>query len=156
MGFDDDASGISFSASIDTVQGINSRFDDVTVRTLRALYASESEWNSLVDNGNNLRNLEKLGQTLSADTEAAIASALRAFAAMELRNKKTTLEADVKLLQTLQGGSSTTGGFSSTSKEKADSSTGVTPSGVFEDAAICAVAFRVEKKSLLSDASMTS
>jgi hypothetical protein len=156
MGFDDDASGISFSASIDTVQGINSRFDDVTVRTLRALYASESEWNSLVDNGNNLRNLEKLGQTLSADTEAAIASALRAFAAMELRNKKTTLEADVKLLQTLQGGSSTTGGFSSTSKEKADSRTGITPSGVFEDATICAVAFRVEKKSLLSDASMTS
>ena len=53
------------SPGINTTAGLLARFDDVTVRALRALFATEEEWKSI----GTLKNMENLNKPLSMETE---------------------------------------------------------------------------------------
>lgn len=165
---------------METTPGIIGRFDDVTVRALRALYATEAEWASFGD----LRNAQALGRSLSSETEECIAAALRAFCRLELRDKPTTLAEDQALLLvhserkagagkglnagmakgkdvTVSDGAADTGrGFAASKQRKGqragagDEAVEMDPSGLYRDALVGALAFRIEKKKLLCDAAL--
>jgi hypothetical protein len=140
-------------AGIQTTSGLLARFDDVTVRALRALFATEKEWR----NFGTLRNMQPLNEPLSTATEEAVASALRSLCRLELLSKPTTLKEDQLLLGESsheEGRKPSMGpkkGFGVKGrKEKAPPA--MDPSGVFKDAYHSAVAFRIEKKTLLHEA----
>jgi hypothetical protein len=59
--------------------GLLTQFDDVTTRTIRALYASPDEWERLFGEGAGSGELTlfALGEALSAETERKVAGALR-------------------------------------------------------------------------------
>ena len=87
-----------------TVEGLASHFDDVTVRSMRALYSTTDEWNALVkqSGGNSdLRSLNNAGLPLSAETEGKVYSALNALIRLELAEKPTSLEEDMGALREL-------------------------------------------------------
>ena len=164
-----------------------SRFDDVSVRTLRALYCNEQEWAALTSLGgsgsrlgnNNLRNLDGLGQPLSAATELSVESALKSLCRLELEDKATSLQVDAAWLGKGSSSSSSSSsegamenakkGFGDRDSERektggqqkgrgrkgsSSSSKGVQkvemdPSGSFSDSMRSAVLFRMEKKRLL-------
>ena len=68
-------------------------FDDVTVRALRALYCSPSEWSSLFSGpGTDLCNLNTLGVPLSSASEDKLATALQVLTRLEMSGKPTSLE----------------------------------------------------------------
>ncbi len=151
------------------------RFDDVTVRALRALYASDAEWVSF----GGLSSIQALGASLSPQTEESVARALRAFCRLELRDKPTTLQEDqARLLFTSQSMGAGAGamaqmegvdgalaqsnapkGFGAAPSTIDNNGTGqgvdMDPSGLYRDALVCALAFRIEKKKLLHDAAIT-
>ena len=167
---------------METTPGIIGRFDDVTVRALRALYATDAEWASFGD----LRNAQALGRCLSSETEECIAAALRALCRLELRDKPTTLAGDQALLLahsereagagagkgldagmakgkgvTASDGAADTGRGFATSKQRkgqragaGDEAVEMDPSGLYRDALVSALAFRIEKKKLLCDAAL--
>lgn len=85
------------------MKGLASHFDDVTVRSIRALYSTTDEWNTLVkQSGGNtdLRSLNNAGVLLSAETERKIYSAFSALIRLELAEKPTSIEEDmVSLLE---------------------------------------------------------
>mmetsp|Transcript_31311 Transcript_31311/g.52361 ORF Transcript_31311/g.52361 Transcript_31311/m.52361 type:complete len:678 (+) Transcript_31311:58-2091(+) len=95
----------SGSGSGSSGSSIVEKFDDVTVRAMRALYCSPQEWDSRVmtatgtGNSGSKPTLESLGAPACAETEALVARALRALAAAELNGKATTLEEDTTQLQ---------------------------------------------------------
>lgn len=157
---EDDEGVIMISPGIQTTVGLLARFDDVTVRALRALFATEEEWKSF----GALRNMEPLSKPLSATTEEAVASALRSLCRLELETKPTSLQQDRQLFEEI---SRSGGRKSKKGKEKGFGDRGqgqndmaaaepapMDPSGIFKDAYLSAVAFRIEKKALLSDAAM--
>lgn len=153
--------------------GIISCFDDVTVRALRALYATDAEWASF----GGLGNVQALGKRLSAETEESVAAALRAFCRLELRDKPTSLQEDQAMLlayserkmSTAAGekvvrmngmdgvasdaAASKDKGFAATKPKngKKDKSAVMDPSGLYRDALVSALVFRIEKKKLLTD-----
>jgi hypothetical protein len=154
-------------SSIATASGLINRCDDVTVRALRAMYATDAEWSSLKE----FRNMQPLGKVMSPETEDKVAMALRAFCRLEIATKPTTLQQDRELLNSQGvvgkkkniGGSTMDGrapkdGFGrppAQKKSKNQDQSGVTmdPSGLYgKDALICTLAFRVEKKALLYSA----
>lgn len=85
------------------MKGLASHFDDVTVRSMRALYSTTDEWNALVkQSGGNtdLRSLNNAGVPLSAETERKIYSAFTTLIRLELAEKPTSIEEDmVSLLE---------------------------------------------------------
>ena len=145
-------------------QGTIARFDSVSTRAIRALYASPAEWPSFAGSENNIGNLEKLGTPLSTQTEALLAQALRKLAALELTSKPTSLEQDLELQSRQPGGSGGDGGgvrrasdagkgFSVPVVAPSASDGGVAePSGAFSSPRFSALAFRIEKKKLLREA----
>lgn len=143
-------------------EGTIARFDSVTTRAIRALYASGAEWAEITGGSNKIGNLEKLGAPLSGATEAAVASVLRCLARLELASKPTSMEDDIKTLSSLRasgssGQTSTSGsgkkGFSSQTTSTAGSDvTATNPSGRYQNAVFAAINFRIEKKKLLAEA----
>ena len=86
------------------MKGLASHFDDVTVRSMRALYSTTDEWNALVkQSGSNtdLRSLNNAGVPLSAETERRIYSAFTTLIRLELAEKSTSIEADMVSLSEL-------------------------------------------------------
>ena len=119
------------------------------MRALRALYSSAEEWELLFPStrsGQVNFSLDTLGQPLSSATEKRVAAALKGLIAAELNSKPTTLDADIALLKSIvskaQSSSIITNGSSGSS---------TVGSGMFEDATISAIAFRIEKKRLLDE-----
>jgi hypothetical protein len=99
--------------------GLISHFDDITVRSMRALYSSAEEWDALVKQSggtSDLNSLNNLGTPLSAGTEGKVSKALGALVHLELARKPTSVEEDVKELDELAGRQSVTG-----KKSKGDS-----------------------------------
>eukprot|EP00596_Hydrurales_sp_CCMP1899_P009992 CAMPEP_0119043348 /NCGR_PEP_ID=MMETSP1177-20130426/21100_1 /TAXON_ID=2985 /ORGANISM="Ochromonas sp, Strain CCMP1899" /LENGTH=613 /DNA_ID=CAMNT_0007011263 /DNA_START=127 /DNA_END=1965 /DNA_ORIENTATION=- len=156
---------------------IISHFDDITVRSIRALYSSAEEWNLLVkqsgDSGT-LQNLNRLGVPLSSTTEQNIASVMYSLIQLELQEKSTTLEEDVGLLGALENlqrvGSQSKKleietkkvvepnkkGFgdekptkNSKTKTSPQKEMKVDPSGYYRDQDFAALTFRIEKKRIL-------
>jgi Rubisco LSMT substrate-binding len=85
-------------------EGLASHFDDVTVRSMRALYCTAEEWNTLVKQSggtSDLMSLNNAGVPLSADTEAKIFKAFSALLRLELAEKPTSLEEDMIALSEL-------------------------------------------------------
>ena len=124
------------------------RFDDLSVRALRALYSSADEWETLFPDrsgrlsgsGNFNFNLDFLGQPLSPSTEKRVATAMKKLIAAELSSKPTSVEADIALLQnTVRDAQSSS----------SSSSSSLSSSGMYDFATISAIAFRIEKKRLL-------
>lgn len=157
-----------------------SHFDDITVRSIRALYSSAEEWNLLVkqsgDSGT-LQNLNRLGVPLSSTTEQNIASVMYSLIQLELQEKSTTLEEDVGLLGALENlqrvGSQSKKleietkkvvepnkkGFgdekptkNSKTKTLPQKEMKVDPSGYYRDQDFAALTFRIEKKRILKEA----
>ena len=123
------------------------RFDDLSVRALRALYSSADEWETLFPDrsgrlsGSGNFNLDFLGQPLSPSTENRVATAMKKLIAAELSSKPTSVEADIALLQnTVRDAQS--------SKAVVE---GIVGSGMYDFATISAIAFRIEKKRLLDE-----
>ena len=108
---------------------IADKFDDVTVRALRVLFSSPEEWDTLSAAGR-LTSLDGLGAPLSAQTEKTVAAALLDIIRLELQQKTTSLADDLVTLQELRAATA--------------------PAAAYSD--VAAVAFRVQKKKLLSDA----
>ena len=108
---------------------LTDKFDDVTVRALRVLYSSSEEWDALGAAGR-LASLDALGAPLSAQTEKMVTIALSDIVRLELQEKATSLEDDLAKLQQLRAAAA--------------------PVAPYSD--VAAVAFRVQKKKLLSDA----
>jgi hypothetical protein len=126
-------------------RSIAARFDDLTVRALRALYSAPEEWERLFPAASKSPpTLTYLGVPLSISTEEKLEKALKGLLAAELASKPTTLEEDAKMLEeamqrrasdspNLLGGPSTS------------------PSGLYEDTSLTALIFRMEKKRLLKE-----
>jgi Rubisco LSMT substrate-binding len=88
----------------DFIVGLASHFDDVTVRSMRALYCTTEEWNTLVKQSggtSDLMSLNNAGVPLSADTEAKIFKAFNALLRLELAEKPTSLDEDMAALSEL-------------------------------------------------------
>jgi Rubisco LSMT substrate-binding len=88
----------------DYFEGLASHFDDVTVRSMRALYCTTEEWNTLVKQSggtSDLMSLNNAGVPLSADTEAKIFKAFNALLRLELAEKPTSLDEDMIALSEL-------------------------------------------------------
>lgn len=99
--------------------GLISHFDDITVRSMRALYSSAEEWDVIVKQSggsSDLNSLNNLGTPLSADTEGKVSKALNALVRLELARKPTSVEDDVKELEGLVSKQSVNG-----KKSKGDS-----------------------------------
>mmetsp|Transcript_32380 Transcript_32380/g.44363 ORF Transcript_32380/g.44363 Transcript_32380/m.44363 type:complete len:509 (+) Transcript_32380:174-1700(+) len=116
---------------------LTSRFDDLTVRALRALFSSNTEWNALFS-ASPVVSLEQLGRPLSADSEAVLNRALQTIVASELASKATSLKDDEALL---------TRYLATPVQTKS-----VSASGKFDDKEVTALAFRIEKKKILQQA----
>jgi len=139
------------------------KFDDVTVRAMRALYSSDTEWAQRMGAG---PSLDSYGTPCSDSTERKVAAALRALAVAELEEKPTTLLQDKEQLGLARGQfasapsassftptSATKKGFGTTETSAGTSVEAVAdPSGMFASRAASALAFRVEKKRLLHEA----
>jgi len=135
------------SASSDEDDDIHSHFDDVTVRSLRALLCSTDEWRLLFPGPSTTAEeevtLERLGPPRSVETERLVAAALAMILRMELEDKPTTLVDDVSLLAALQASLSASSG--ATGGQEVD------PSGGFSVADVSILKFRIEKKLLLQE-----
>lgn len=116
------------------------KFDEVTVRTVRALVCTSSEWTAL-EAGNSALSLEALATPLSPATEDKILEVLRVFATNELASKPTTLADDLETRSTAL----------SSSRDNYKELNTVDPSGVFSDSFVAALSFRIEKKRLLEE-----
>lgn len=137
-------------------------FDDVAVRSMRALLSSEQEWQQLCPGGS-LASLRALDEGLSIATERKLAAALSMIARLELASKETTLDADLAALDALKGGEAAgeqqpAKGFKSQEREGRKKPpravrTTVDPSGDFQSKLFTALSFRIEKKTLLLEAS---
>ena len=80
-----------------SLTGLASHFDDITVRSMRALYCSTTEWKELVKlsgGTSSLKSLNNAGARLSAETEMTVNKALQSLIRIELAEKVTTLEED--------------------------------------------------------------
>ena len=112
------------------------------MRALRALYSSAEEWELLFPSRSGQVNfsLDTLGQPLSSATEKRVAAALKGLIAAELNSKPTTLDADIALLKSIVSNAQSSSIIVTT-----------VGSGMFEDATISAIAFRIEKKRLLDE-----
>ena len=121
---------------------VTSRFDELSVRAVRALYSSPAEWEQAFSSSlsSSTYNLDRLGSPLSRETERKVEAALRSLLSAELAAKPTTLEEDVAELRLLQ-----------TQMKAPSGSDKVAASGMYEDSAIAAIAFRIEKKKLLTE-----
>ena len=113
-------------------------FDDVTVRSCRALLCSPEEWQSM----NPANGLQATAAPLSYETESKIESLLRELCRCELYSKPTTLDQDVKFL---------TGNIKGFKKDNNADSTVLTQDHFNRER--LATLFRIEKKKLLSEAS---
>ena len=81
--------------------GLVSHFDDITVRSMRALYSTTEEWDKLVresGGSSSLKNLNNAGLPLSVETEKKILLAFQTLIKIELNEKETTGEEDIKIL----------------------------------------------------------
>jgi hypothetical protein len=159
---------------------ITSHFDDITVRSMRALYSTPTEWDLLVkeSGGGGLQNLNRLGVPLSDSTEKSLVAVLTAIIRLELSEKETSFEEDSQLLRQLQSNvnknkidkidkidlkkldnEENKKGFGS-SKEKVKSKSktslqdkvAIDPSGSYSDLQFTALTFRIEKKKILMEA----
>lgn len=120
------------------------------MRALRALYSSAEEWELLFPStrsGQVNFSLDTLGQPLSSATEKRVAAALKGLIAAELNSKPTTLDADIALLKSIVSNAQS----SSIITNRSSGSSTTVGSGMFEDATISAIAFRIEKKRLLDE-----
>lgn len=135
---------------------LTNNFDDITVRAMRALYSSPDEWNSIIGDTGRLSSLDTLGIPLSATTEQTIAIALRDIVRMELSQKSTSLQEDLKMKADMCNGPLSTSpkGFGEKrSKVPVHSDNMATnPSGLYSYNDFAALSFRVEKKTLLQHA----
>lgn len=108
--------------------GLITHFDDITVRSMRALYSSEEEWDTLVKQSGgsaDLKSLNNLGTPLSASTEDKVSKALNALVRLELSRKPTSVEDDIKELEELVSrqnvvGKKSKGGVSIREKKEKD------------------------------------
>eukprot|EP00746_Dinoflagellata_sp_MGD_P127888 gnl/MRDRNA2_/MRDRNA2_62363_c0_seq1.p1 gnl/MRDRNA2_/MRDRNA2_62363_c0~~gnl/MRDRNA2_/MRDRNA2_62363_c0_seq1.p1 ORF type:complete len:637 (+),score=120.78 gnl/MRDRNA2_/MRDRNA2_62363_c0_seq1:134-2044(+) len=124
-------------------------WDELTMRCMRALCASSTEWKNLCSADGQLNNLEVLGTPLSAETERRGTEALKALAKCELDSLPTTLEDDLQAKAAESNGAIAKGD----TKESSEANMVVDPSGSFREANFAALAFRIEKKKLLQLAS---
>lgn len=151
--------------------GVSSHFDDITVRSLRALLCSPEEWRLLFpsysaagdkdeekkdeDDEKEKVSLERLGLPGSPETERLVSAALAMILSMELEGKPTTLTEDLSSLASLQASSSpprataapgdvAAGGGGEQEEE-------VNPSGRFSIVELSTLKFRIEKKMLLQE-----
>ena len=163
------------------ILGLVSHFDDITVRSMRALYSTEEEWYTLVKQSGgdkNLKSLNNVGLPLSQATEKKIFTALRTMIKLELDEKETSLSEDMKLLEEYENVRAKGGnkknkkeknvmkkGFAGKDKEiekdsslekiqmnKIERELEVDPSGFYGDGEFAALTFRIEKKKILLDA----
>lgn len=127
----------------------NTKYDDISVRCLRALYSTTDEWNSL-----KLDSLERLGVTLSSETENKVEKACATIAQLELESKPTSIQDDLITLKELNNNDNSKG-FSSNkiTNNIKNNDDDIDPSGVFKDSKIAALSFCIEKKKLLLEAS---
>lgn len=145
-----------------SIAGINSanicdRFDELTVRVLRAMYCSADDWQRL--GLSTASTLETLVSSINQDTEAKVKAALQLIVKFELESKKTSLSQDVEQLERLNNKSASSSdsskkGFSNKSTVTVMSkaaSMEADPSGSFADYAYSTLAFRIEKKKLLNE-----
>lgn len=160
---------------------IISHFDDITVRSIRALYSSPEEWDLLVKqsgDGSSLQTLNRLGVSLSSTTEQNIASVMYSLIRLELQEKATTVEEDAQLLLGLEklriGNVQTKKLDIETKKTVEPNKKGfgdekqvknlktktlqlkevkIDPSGYYRDQDFAALTFRMEKKKILLEAS---
>ena len=77
-----------------------------------------------------------------------MAAALKGLIAAELHSKPTTLDADIALLKSIVSNAQSSS-IIVTNRSSGSSTT--VGSGMFEDATISAIAFRIEKKRLLDE-----
>lgn len=133
------------------------KFDDISVRCVRALYMDTEEWNmAFSENAENF-NLNEMGKKLSKQTEEKVSKVMKEIIALELAGKPTTLEEDKRLLEELQSSDKSVKGFNSKIKKSGDDKNpgkafSTDPSGIYRDRTISAVLFRIEKKTLLTEA----
>ena len=142
-------------------QQVSSRFDDITVRSLRALLCSPDEWRLLFPSSSSSSSsssadeeasLERLGVPGSSETERLVNAALAMILRMELEGKPTTLAEDLSLLATLQASSpSPTATAASTATAALGGEQAVNPSGRFSIVQLSTLQFRIEKKILLQE-----
>jgi len=137
-----------------------SGWDDVTLRCVRAMCSSASEWKGLCDGGGQLKNLDVLGNPPSSDTERKGLEVLKALAKCELDTLPTTLQADMQELASIRAGgpgAGSTRGFGASTetakKPQSETAEVVDPSGKYSEQIFSALAFRIEKKKLLQLAS---
>lgn len=141
----------------DDDQQVSSRFDDITVRSLRALLCSPDEWRLLFPSSSSSSadeeaSLERLGVPGSSETERLVNAALAMILRMELEGKPTTLAEDLSLLATLQASSpSPTATAASTATAALQGEQAVNPSGRFSIVQLSTLQFRIEKKILLQE-----
>jgi len=117
---------------------ILSKFDDVTVRTLRALLCTTQEWKAY-ESASDGFSLDALAVSLSDATEITIANTLRRLVRLELDSKPTSMAEDKAL-------------YNSMLSDRSSKRNYTDPSGSFSDPILAAVAFRIEKKMLLTEA----
>ena len=166
----------------DVFLGLVSHFDDITVRSMRALYSTTEEWDKLVresGGSSSLKNLNNAGLPLSVETEKKILLAFQTLIKIELNEKETTVEEDIKILSEFEDSklrNSVNNGNKKNKKEKV-AKTGfagnekeneilleksvvnkiereleIDPSGYYSDGEFAALTFRIEKKKILLDA----
>lgn len=161
--------------------GLASHFDDISVRSMRALYSTTDEWNTLIKQSGGekeLKSLNNVGLPLSKETEKKIFTAFQTMIKLELEEKETSLEEDIVLLAENENTRSKSGdkknrkdknimkkGFAGKEKEnekdiliektqmnKIERELDVDPSGFYSDGEFAALTFRIEKKKILLDA----
>ena len=132
--------------------GITDNFDDITVRAMRALYSSPEEWEQITINGQ-VPSLDNLGTVLSTNTEQAISIALTDILRLELQQKTTSLDEDMRIMNDMRVKITTISQPSSNDKEFVMSkSSALDPSGMYSSSDFAALSFRIQKKKILSDA----
>lgn len=130
---------------------VSSHFDDVTVRSLRALLCSPDEWRSLFPDPSTAQeeaSLERLGLPGCPETERLVAAALAMILRLELEGKPTTLAEDLSSLASFQASSSPA---ISPRTAAAVGEQEVNPSGRFSVVELSTLKFRIEKKMLLQE-----
>ena len=128
-------------------EGLMANFDDTSVRCVRALVCSESEWMSTRPK----ESMQIFAFPLSQETEDRAGKLLSSICFLELRGKSTTIEQDEEALDALIKGAaiSDSKGFA-VRKSKED--TNVAIESNIRSRLINALIFRLEKKKLLLEA----
>jgi len=129
---------------------VSNHFDDVTVRSLRALLCSPDEWRLLFPDPSTVdeeASLERLGLPGCPETERLVTAALTMILRLELEGKPTTLTEDLSSLASLQASSSAISPRTAAATGEQE----VNPSGRFSVVELSTLKFRIEKKMLLQE-----